>query len=127
MASFSYTFNNLFFQLIGLLMKITQILTFIATLVLTLSCFMIDMQNNSLGRLGVYEFVNPVFLAICCSLIITTIIFKTHPAAIGAVIFLCLLANLPSGAIGKGINQDVIFSILIVAMFLPTAKHWMDN
>jgi hypothetical protein len=108
-------------------MKINQILTFIVTMVLTLSCFMLDIHHNSLGRLGIYGFINPVVMAIFCSLIITCIIFKTHPVAIGTVVILCLLANLPPSAVGKGVNQDIIFAILIVVLFLPTAKRWIDN
>lgn len=88
---------------------------------------MIDMQHNSLGRLGVYVFISPVLLAIGCSLVITGIIFKAHPAMIGAVFLLCLFANLPPSAVGRGVNQDVIFSLLIVSLFLPTAKRWIDH
>jgi hypothetical protein len=110
-------------------MNINKMVSFIVTLLFALCCFMIDMQHNSLARLGIYEFLNPTLVSIACSLLITLIIFSVRPMAIAAVLFLCLLANLPPSALGSGlqINQDVIFTILIVVLLLPTAQRWIEN
>ncbi len=110
-------------------MKVAQLLTFIITLVLTLSCFLLGIKHNTLARIGLYEFINPMLLNIIFSLIISLIIFSVHKFAIAAILLLCLLVNLPASAMGNGahINQDVLFTILVVALFLPTAIRWIEN
>ncbi len=110
-------------------MKVKQLLTFIITLALTFGCFMLGIHHNTLARIGLYEFINPMLLNIIFSLIISLIIFSVHKFAIAAILLLCLLANLPASAMSNGghLNQDILFTILVVALFLPTAVRWIEN
>lgn len=101
-----------------------KVLRFVATFILALGCFVLDMHNNSLARLGLYAFFNPVLLCVICSLLVSLLIFKVQPFAIAAVLILCLLAN---KSLGPGINQDVIFTALIVLLLLPSAQRWIDH